>query len=103
MSKIVTASIGPIQAHKLRLKNLTLQDAASSTHPVTIQLYERLPRMTVDELNELRKYLKARDPREPNSMCDQDDVDSWVAMVDNELKCRHSDSLSMILKILSGY
>lgn len=101
-SKIVSGAIGPIHAHKLRLKSLLLQDAATPRNPITQQMYERLPRMTPTELGELRAYLVARDPNEPNGMCDQDDVDSWVAMVDAEIRCRHSDSLSALLKLLSG-
>lgn len=101
---IVQAHITPILAKDIRLPSL--QTAANSKHPIAQLIYKRLPQLPMDELKVLRKYLDEFDPSLEAASFDKDDVASWCAIVNDEIRYRNMstarDVISTVLAALKA-
>ena len=104
MSRIVTATIGPIRATDLKLKSLLTEDhrKVDQQHPITKAMMEQLPRQSLDDLLVLRAYLRGRDSKAAGSMSTQEDIDSWIWMVEEEIKHRQKAAGSLLSQLLAA-
>lgn len=104
MSRIVQAQIGPIKAKDLKLKSLFTEDhrKVDAGHPITKAMMEQLPKLTLEELFTLRTFIQNRDSKTTGPMSKQEDIDSWVYMVEEELRFRQKNVGSLLASLLSA-
>ncbi len=108
MSRIVQAQIGPIRADKIRLKPVTKEEPKTDgkvdpEHPITKAMLERLPKMSFSDLEILLTHLKNKEAYATGSMSKAEDVDSWIWMVEEELKFRERESRGLLASLLSKF
>jgi hypothetical protein len=98
MSKIVVGYVAPILLRNVRLHRLEQtpptppsQVMANVDHPITKELMENLPKMLNPDLALLRAMLTDPERGGFASASSQEDVDSWVGLVDLEIEHRRSE------------
>ena len=95
--RVVTATIGPIKAVDIRFAALQKSD---QEHPLTKTIYERLPRLPDEDLVALRAYLTGWTPN-ASGMCNVENIESWLRMVDAEITSRKVNRDSLVASIVA--
>lgn len=102
--RIVTASIGPIQAKNIRFPasvfEAEVRIEVDPKHPITVALSQQLPRLDDLGLQALKNHM-VRQNGQTNSMSRKDDVESWIAMVDQEINYRKKEQMDALTSLLS--
>ena len=104
MSKIVSVTMGPIRAKDLRLTSLVSEDhrKVDADNPITKAMMSQLPRLSLEDLITVRTFLQRRDSKAAGSMSTQEDVDSWIYMVEEEIRFRQKTAGGLLASLLSA-
>jgi hypothetical protein len=102
--RLAIASIGPIHAKDLRFpkaspKPFDLELSVDIDHPITKALMEQLPKLNDLGVAKLREHLLTYNGR-TNAMSSLQDVESWIAMVDEEIAHRAREQQGMLSTLL---
>ncbi len=99
-SRVVVGHVKPILLRDVRIGRLFGQLTpqkpsevmADVDHPITKALMEQLPKMENPALQELRVFLTDPERGGEYSASKQEDVDSWIGLVDLEIEHRRSEA-----------
>ena len=105
---VVVAYIKPILLRDVRLHRLFVDEKpqAPSTvmadvdHPITKALMQQLPKMANPDLHLLRTFLLDPERGGAYSSSKQEDVDSWVGMVDLEIEHRKREGAEVFKNVM---
>lgn len=103
--KIVVGNIEPIDFKRIRLSSLVkkrdeIKAPPDLDNPTTNALISQLPMKSYTELEAIARYLTTHSPS--NQQVSSRQVDTWLALVTDELKKRDQDRVDALSALVAG-